>query len=178
VSYEWGAGGVEHQLRLVQVPGTNGKPYLFGADPDRRPVEVHDFHIATTPVTQALWMHVMDSNPSVRPDLRCPVENVSWDQITGASGFLERINSSSILAVIAGADRALRFRLPSGTEWEYAARGTPGVSGRLIGLVRSGLTTARLAGAAPAPQKQNVVCFSSPVSPTNDERGASTIANH
>ena len=65
-------------------------PYLFGAGPNRRPVEVRDFHIAITPVTQALWMHVMGSNPAVRHDLRCPVENVSWDHINGAGGFLDR----------------------------------------------------------------------------------------
>jgi hypothetical protein len=38
--------------------------------------------MASTPVTQALWTHVMGSNPAVRPDLRSPVENVSWDDIT------------------------------------------------------------------------------------------------
>lgn len=125
LTYEWQAGDARHELRLVPVPGTAGTPYLFGVEPNRRPVEIRDFQMSSTPVTQALWMHVMGSNPAVHADLRCPVENVSWDHIAGAGGFLERINASEILTAVAGPESALRFRLPSETEWEYAARGGP-----------------------------------------------------
>ena len=62
LSYKWEADGSEHVMELVQVFGTEGKPFLFGRGSNRCPVEVPAFYIATTPVTQALWLHVMGSN--------------------------------------------------------------------------------------------------------------------
>jgi formylglycine-generating enzyme required for sulfatase activity len=66
--------------------------------------------LAETPVTQALWVAVMGTNPSrfVSPDR--PVEQVSWDD---CQGFIEKLNG-----LVPGLDA----RLPTEAEWEYACR--------------------------------------------------------
>ena len=125
LSYRWNDDAGGHELRLVPVPGTAGTPFVFGRAPHTSAIEVRDFRMSTTPVTQALWTHVMGSNPSESDDPRHPVTSVSWKHIRGDGGFLDRINSGGILEELAGPARSLRFRLPSETEWEYAARGGP-----------------------------------------------------
>jgi hypothetical protein len=56
--YCWSVGGSEHSMAMVFVEGTGGRPFLFG-EGERRPIEIRDFFMATVPVTQALWSHVM-----------------------------------------------------------------------------------------------------------------------
>ncbi|NBW25881.1 MAG: hypothetical protein EBR89_10840 [Betaproteobacteria bacterium] len=75
-------------------------------------VNVRSFAIGKTEVTQRQWKAIMGDNPSrfVACGLDCPVENVSWKDITQ---FIRKLNQKT----------GQNYRLPSEAEWEYAARG-------------------------------------------------------
>ncbi|MCG3145008.1 MAG: Hercynine oxygenase [Gammaproteobacteria bacterium] len=114
-------------LRLVLIPA--GSFHMGSPDTERgrNPFEdknegpVHavtitnPFYIGETEVTQAQWKAVMNTNfPSgsdVGPDY--PVFDVSWNEITQANGFLEKLDAQTSYN---------GFRLPTEAEWEYACR--------------------------------------------------------
>jgi len=73
-------------------------------------VKLSDFHLAETPVTQALWIAVMGNNPSKFKEDNLPVENVCWNDCLK---FIQKLNKLT----------GKTFRLPTEAEWEYAARG-------------------------------------------------------
>jgi formylglycine-generating enzyme required for sulfatase activity len=61
IGYTWQDDGVARSVTFATVKGTRGTPYRFGAHGGEgvREIEVNDFFIATSPVTQSFWAHVM-----------------------------------------------------------------------------------------------------------------------
>jgi formylglycine-generating enzyme required for sulfatase activity len=85
-------------------------------------VQVNSFKIGEYSVTQKLWKAVMGDLPADLKDSSTylgnnkPVVYVSWDEITGSGGFLEKLNAMT----------GKSYRLATEAEWEYAARGCSG----------------------------------------------------
>ncbi|AEE54289.1 SUMF1/EgtB/PvdO family nonheme iron enzyme [Haliscomenobacter hydrossis] len=73
-------------------------------------VHVNDFYLARYTVTQTQWEKIMGYNPShFKGNGNLPVETVNWDE---AQEFIRVLNKRT----------GLNYRLPSESEWEYAAR--------------------------------------------------------
>ncbi len=103
---------------MVVIPAGEflmGSPAGEGQYVDEAPqhtVKLKSFALGQTEVTQKQWRQVMGGDP---PELYfkgcddCPVESVSWNDI---QKFLKKLNGKT----------GKRYRLPSESEWEYAAR--------------------------------------------------------
>lgn len=95
------------QFKMVYVEG--GKYKMS----DVYDAKVLSFYIGETEVTQSLWQEVMGNNPS---DLsagiadNCPVNSISWED---CQTFIAKLNQLT----------GHKFRLPTESEWEFAARG-------------------------------------------------------
>jgi formylglycine-generating enzyme required for sulfatase activity len=112
--------GIDYSFSMVLVKGTGDTTYSFGGDL-KLSIRISDFFISRYLVTQRLWEHVMGNNPAAVKGSNKPVETVSYNDITHGSGFLGKMNELGEIkqSIPAG----LSFRLPTESEWEYAARG-------------------------------------------------------
>jgi formylglycine-generating enzyme required for sulfatase activity len=105
-------------LQMVAVQGgtfTMGGTSEQGSDAhsDEKPthqVTLSNYYIGKYPVTQRQWIAIMGSNPSYFKGDNLPVEGVSYGDI---QEFIRKLNAIT----------GKRYRLPTESEWEYAARG-------------------------------------------------------
>lgn len=91
-------------IKMIGVNG--GKIKCKGL---KKTIEMKDFYIGETEVTQELWMSIMGNNPSVHKDsILCPVEGVD---LVECLEFVHRLDSVS----------GIKFYIQSYPEWLYAA---------------------------------------------------------
>lgn len=117
---------INYIFPLIFVEGTNNKPFLFGTESDIQEITIKDFFISKFTVTQIFYEHIMGKNPANNKGNNIPVECISYNEIVMENGFLSQINSSNVKEQINRQQESissLNFRLPSETEWEYAAKG-------------------------------------------------------
>ena len=107
------------QLEFVSVPAGT---FRMGSSDERRAGSIYyprtrvrisrPYEIGRYEITQKEWQAVMGSNPSHFAGCgRCPVENVSWEDVQRFITILNSVDGST-----------WTYRLPTEAEWEYAAR--------------------------------------------------------
>ena len=125
---------------MIIVNGGKYTPSFFNEER-----EVFDLEVCKYPVTQDMWMEVMEENPSHFKGGRRPVECVSWwDALEYCNKLSEKYNlepvydlskkDEGILKInqlgeeteypdVADFSKTEGFRLPTELEWEWFARG-------------------------------------------------------
>ena len=111
--YPWRVRDNSSGIEMLLIPGgtftmgcSASNSYGCNSDETNHQVTLSKaFYLGKTEVTQAQWQVIMGNNPSYfSGNANNPVEQVSWNDITGFN-------------------TATGLRLPSEAEWEYACRG-------------------------------------------------------
>lgn len=125
-------------FQMGRTPGdtdkfTNEKTDRPREDPRHQVTIKSNFYLGKTEVTKAQWEAVTGTkpwaakiqdprNPAYRPfvidDPNSPAVCVSWDDIAGGGGFIDKLNAY----LMKSGQGQVHVRLPSETEWEYACR--------------------------------------------------------
>lgn len=109
----------EVQKLVEDMVYVQGGEFMMGAEKETiseyekkaQKVKITGFRIGRYEITQAQWMTLMESNPSLNPNCaQCPVENIEW---ADCQKFVQKLSS------ITGEN----FDLPTEVQWEYAAKG-------------------------------------------------------
>ncbi|MDR1617868.1 MAG: formylglycine-generating enzyme family protein [Treponema sp.] len=131
------------QTGLPVMVRVEGGTFLMGGEPGGAGGGAHEvtlstFFLAEAEVTQALWKEVMGNNPSRFTGDDRPVDSASWLDAVGFCNALSEKAGLPPAYEIAGNTVTWRreaggYRLPTESEWEYAARGgINGVSGQAL----------------------------------------------
>ncbi len=116
-SYKETLNGIDLELVYVEAGKFSmGCTQEQGTTCDKSEQPVHEafvnaFYIGKYEVTQAQWKAIMGNAPSKFSNCeQCPVEHISWEEAQQFASKLRALTGKN-------------YRLPTETEWEYAARG-------------------------------------------------------